>query len=107
VGAGPAGDETVIVTVTDRGTAKMTAADEIPTKGRGGGGVRLTKFGDERRIDYAWIGISDRAMCIVGSEGAPTKPDNTPQPLRLRPTRRDGKSTTTKARILAVGPQRW
>lgn len=107
VGAGPAGESTMLVTVTDRGTAKMTAADEIPTKGRGGGGVRLTKFGDERRIDYAWVGVPDRAMCIVGSDGAPTKPDNTPQPLKLRPTRRDGKSTTTKARILAVGPQRW
>ncbi|MEL7158159.1 MAG: DNA gyrase C-terminal beta-propeller domain-containing protein, partial [Actinomycetota bacterium] len=107
IGAGRAADDAVIVTVTDRGTAKMTSVDEVPTKGRGGGGVRLTRFGDERRIDYAWIGVRDRAMCVVGQDGATTKPDNTPQPLRLRPTRRDGKSTATSARILAVGPLRW
>ncbi len=107
VGAGVAADDAVIVTVTDRGTAKMTSVDEIPAKGRGGGGVRLTKFGDERRIDYAWVGSAERAMCVVGQAAAPTKPDNTPVALKLRPTRRDGKSSTTAARILAVGPLRW
>ena len=107
IGAGPAVSDAVIVTVTDRGTAKMTSVDEIPVKGRGGSGVRLTKFGDERRIDYAWVGVPDRAMCVVGQATAPTKPDNTPVPLQLRPTRRDGKSTTTAARILCVGPLRW
>ena len=106
VGAGVA-DDAVAVTVTDRGTAKVTSADEFPLKGRGTGGIRLTKFKDESRIDYAWVGLADRAMCIVGQDGAPTKPDNTPQPLSMRPTRRDGVSSQTKARILAVGPLRW
>ncbi|MEM8924896.1 MAG: DNA topoisomerase (ATP-hydrolyzing) [Actinomycetota bacterium] len=107
VGAGVAAADAVIVTVTDRGTAKMTSVDELPAKGRGGAGIRLTKFSDERRIDYAWVGVRDRAMCVVGQPSAPTKPDNTPLPLQLRPTRRDGKSTSTPARILAIGPQRW
>ena len=107
VGAGPAADGSVIVTVTDRGTAKVTSVDEIPGKGRGTSGVRVTKFAGENRIDYAWIGVSERAMCIVGQAGASTKPDNTPQPLSIRPTRRDGASKSTPTRILSVGPLRW
>lgn len=107
VGAGATVDGSIIVTVTDRGTAKVTSVDELPVKGRGGGGVRLTKFKDERRIDYAWVGSGDRAMCIVGQPGAPTKPGNAPEPLRLRPSRRDGAGTATPTRILGVGPLRW
>ncbi|MDH3299390.1 MAG: DNA topoisomerase 4 subunit A [Acidimicrobiia bacterium] len=107
VGAGVASDDTLIVTVTDRGTAKATSAAEIPTKGRGTGGVRITKFRDEHRIDYAWVGSGDRIMCIVGQADAPTRPDNTPEPLKVRPTRRDGASSSTPKRILAVGSLRW
>ncbi len=106
-GVGPATSDPLVVTVTDRGTAKATSVAEIPSKGRGAGGVRLTKFKDETRIDYAWVGPSDRTMCMVGQPDAPTKPDNTPQPLKLRPTRRDGTSTKTAQRILAVGSLRW
>ncbi len=107
VGAGIADGQATIITVTDRGTAKATSAGEIPTKGRGTGGVRITKFKNENRLDYAWIGSGDRTMCIVGQDGAPTKPDNTPEPLKLRETRRDGVSSDTKSRILAVGALRW
>lgn len=107
VGAGLADGQATIVTITDRGTAKATDAAEIPTKGRGTGGVRITKFKNENRIDYAWIGSGDRIMCIVGQDGAQTKPDNTPQPLSLRATRRDGVSSDTKHRILAIGSLRW
>ena len=107
IAAGPVVADGVIVTVTDRGTAKSTSVDEIPVKGRGTGGLRLTKFSDEQRIDYAWIGNPGRVMCVVGQSGAATKPDNTPQPLRIRPSRRDGASKPTATRILAVGPLRW
>ncbi len=115
VGAGPApadgassnGPETVTITVTDRGTAKVTATSEVPSKGRGTGGVRLTKFRDEQRIDFAWVGPLERTMAIVGQADAATKPDNTPQALTMRPTRRDGVSSTTERRILAVGSLRW
>ena len=107
VGAGMVSDGAIIVTVTDRGSAKVTGVDEVPVKGRGGGGVRVTKFKDERRIDYAWVGIAERAMCVVAQAGSSTKPENTPQPLSMRPTRRDGASTSTPARILDVGPLRW
>ena len=107
IGAGLSTPSAVIVTSTDRGRAKVTSVDELPIKGRGTGGVRLTKFKDESRLDYAWVGIPDRAMCIVGQDGSSTKPDNTPQPLSIRPTRRDGSSASTTMRILAVGPLRW
>jgi DNA gyrase subunit A len=107
VAAGVADDNALIVTVTDRGTAKSTSAQEVPVKGRGTGGVRLTKFKHEHRIDYAWVGSGDRIMCIVGQEDSPTRPDNTPESFRLRPTRRDGASNETRRRILAVGSLRW
>jgi DNA gyrase subunit A len=114
VGAGPApadGDEgsTVYaaITVTDRGTAKVTATSEIPSKGRGTGGVRLTRFKDEQRIDYAWVGPLERTMAVVGQADAATRADTTPQAITMRPTRRDGVSSRTERRILAVGSLRW
>jgi DNA gyrase subunit A len=115
VGAGPApadgaegsGPDYAAITVTDRGTAKVTATAEIPSKGRGTGGVRITKFKDEQRIDFAWVGPLERTMAVVGQADAATRPDNTPQALTMRPTRRDGVSSTTERRILAVGSLRW
>lgn len=107
VGAGVASKASIIVSVTDRGTAKATATEEVPSKGRGGGGVRITKFKDEQRIEFAWVGEPDRTMCVVGQEDAPSKPDNSPEPLKLRSTRRDGPSNSTSRRILSVGSLRW
>jgi DNA gyrase subunit A len=107
VGAGIAIDGAVVVSVTDLGTAKATAIAELPSKGRGGGGVRVTKFKDEQRLDLAWIGIPDRIVAIVGQSDAPTKPANAPESVAIRPTRRDGASSPTPHRILAVGTLRW
>lgn len=105
--AGLASEGAVIISVTDTGTAKSTSVEEIPTKGRGTGGVRLTKFKDEQRLDYAWVGLPERIVAIVGQADAPTKPDNTPESIGMRPTRRDGFSTTTPRRILQIGTLRW
>jgi DNA gyrase subunit A len=107
VGAGLAREGAVVVSVTDTGTAKATPVDEVPAKGRGTAGVRLTRFRGEHRLDYAWVGVPDRTVCVVGQPDAPTRPDNTPVPLRLRPTRRDGPSSPTDRRILRVGSLRW
>lgn len=107
VAAGPAVPGAVVITVTDLGTVKSTDVAEIPTKGRGTGGVRLTKFKDEQRVDFAWIGHPERIVAIVGQVDAPTKQDNTPDPVAIRPTRRDGISTPANRRILAIGTLRW
>ena len=107
VGAGPADADAVVVSVTDTGTAKATSTEEIPSKGRGTGGVRITRFKDETRIDFAWVGQIERTMCVVSQPDSATKPDNVPQPLKLRPTRRDGVAATTERRILGIGSLRW
>ncbi|MCP5028966.1 MAG: DNA topoisomerase 4 subunit A [Actinomycetia bacterium] len=108
VGAGPVvtGDEAV-VTVSDTSTAKLTDAGELSAQGRGGNGVRITKFRDERRLDLAWIGPTEGTLVIVGTEANPTKADNTPAPLNLRHTKRDGASSRTSRRIIDIGQARW
>ncbi|MCP4087713.1 MAG: DNA topoisomerase IV subunit A [Actinomycetia bacterium] len=108
VGAGPVttGDE-VILTVSDTSTAKLTDSDELSAQGRGGNGVRITKFRDERRLDLAWVGRAEGTLTVVGTEANPTKPDNAPAPLNLRHTRRDGASSPTSRRIIDVGQARW
>ncbi len=107
IAAAPAPEGAVVITVTDAGTVKSTTAEEVPSKGRGTGGVRLTKFSDERRLDYAWVGLPERIVAVVGQPDAPTKPDNTPDPVAIRPTRRDGASKATTRRILSIGSLRW
>lgn len=105
--AGQATGDTVIITVSDLGTVKSTDVAEVPIKGRGAGGVRITKFKDENRLDFAWIGNPERIVALVGQVDAPTKQDNTPEPVAIRPTRRDGPSSTAPRRILAIGSLRW
>lgn len=105
--AGSVTNGTVIITVTDLGTVKSTHSAEVPVKGRGTGGVRITKFKEEGRLDFAWIGNPERIVALVGQPDAPTKHDNTPEPVAIRPTRRDGPSSPAQRRILAIGSLRW
>jgi len=108
VGAGPVvGNDTVALTVTDRLTAKVTDADEIPAKGRGTGGLRITKFRDERAVEFAYVGPESGLNVIVGSIESPTKPDPNPEPLTIPHTGRDLVSKAIPRRILAVGFGRW
>jgi len=108
VAAGPVtGEDCVVLTVTDRQTAKATDAAELPTKGRGTSGLRITKFRDERGLDFAWVGPERGATLIVGAEDAPSKPDPNPQPLTIPHTARDLVSKKIPRRILAVGFGRW
>jgi DNA gyrase/topoisomerase IV subunit A len=107
IAAGEAVSDAVVITVTDLGAAKSTLIDELPTKGRGGSGVRLTKFKDDQHIGYAWIGLPERIVAIVGQANSPTKPDNSPESVGMKPTRRDGLGRVTPRRILAIGTLRW
>ena len=109
VGAGPVSsdDDTIVLTMTDKQTAKVTDAAEIAPKGRGTGGVRITKFRDEKRIELAYVGPEAGVSLIVGTLESPTKPDNSPEPLTIPHTGRDLISRTIPRRILSVGFGRW
>ena len=107
VGAGAIIGDANVLTVTDKGTAKITPASEFESKGRGGAGVRVTRFTDEKALTYAYVGSTDGLLSIVGSEDDPTKPAPDPIPVDLEVTKRDLVSTKTELPILAVGPARW
>jgi len=111
VGAGPAGGTgngpAVVLTVSDAQTAKVTDADELPTKGRGTAGLRITKFRTEKRLDWAYVGPESGLLVVVGTEDAPTRPDASPEPLTIEHTGRDLASRKTRRRFLAVGTGRW
>ncbi len=107
VAAGPVEQDTIILTHTDAQTAKVTDASEVPLKGRGTGGVRLTKFRDEKRIDFAFVGPETGLTLIVGTENAPSKADPNPEPLTLPHTARDLVSKPVPRRILGAGLGRW
>ncbi len=107
VGAGLAPPGAQVLSVTDLGTAKLTDAAEIPAKGRGTGGVRLTRFKNENRLAWAYVGPVDELAVVVGQADAPTKPDPTPAALTLTPSRRDTQSSATDERILGVGTRRF
>jgi len=108
IGAGPADDEeTIVLTVSDAHTAKVTDASELPTKGRATSGVRITKFRNEKRLDWAYVGPEHGLLVVVGTTEAPSKPDASPEPLTIQHTARDLVSKSTKRRFLAVGVGRW
>lgn len=107
VTAGVAGSDAIVLTMTDEQTAKVTDAVEIPLKGRGTGGVRITKFRTERRIEFAYVGKADQLLVTVGLADAPSKPDPQAEPLTIPHTNRDLISRPVTRRILAVGRSRW
>ena len=107
VGAGAILSDEPILTVTDKGTAKLTPSSEFDAKGRGTGGVRITRFTDEKALVYAHVGSTEGLLAVVGSDDDPTKPAPDPVPITLEPSKRDLVSTTTDQPILHVGQARW
>jgi DNA gyrase/topoisomerase IV subunit A len=107
VAAGAIIGDAAVLTVTDKGTAKVTPASEFESKGRGGTGVRVTRFTDEKALVYGYVGAVEGLLAIVGSEEDTTKPAPDPVPLTLEPSKRDLVSSATDLPILAVGPARW
>jgi DNA gyrase subunit A len=106
VGAGVA-EGSVILSVTDAQTAKVTDTEEIPLRGRNTSGVRLTKFRNEKALEWAWVGAEENAAVVVGQPDAPTRPDPSPEPLTIEHTGRDLVSKKTPKRLLGVGFGRW
>jgi DNA gyrase subunit A len=85
----------------------VTDASELPTKGRATAGVRITKFRNEKRLEWAYVGPERDVLVVVGTEDAPSKPDASPEPLTIPHTARDLVSKATRRRFLAVGTGRW
>ena len=87
--------ETVVVTIagstqaiagTDAGSAKVSAFEEFPAKGRATGGVRAQRFlKGEDALTLAWVGAQPRALGADGSvrqlPAAGAKRDASGQPL--------------------------
>lgn len=107
VAAGPDGPDCIILTQTDKFAAKVTDADEISIKGRNTGGLRVTKFRDDKRIEFAYVGPEAGINLVLGTEDAPSKPDPAPEPLTIEHTGRDLMSKPMTRKILAVGTGRW
>ena len=96
-----------ILTVTDKGTAKLTPSSEFDAKGRGGAGVRITRFTNEKALVYAHVGHTENMLLVVGSEADPTKPSPDPVPVDLELSKRDLVSSATDVAILAAGQSRF
>lgn len=107
VGAGPAEAGSIVLTVSDVQTAKVTDVAEIPTKGRNTAGLRITRFRNEKRIAWAYVGSPDDLLVVVGRQDSPTKPDASPEPVTMQHTGRDLVSKKTRRRMLGVGFGRW
>ena len=107
IGAGAALGDGAVITVTDIGTAKATPFEEITTKGRGGTGIRITKFTKEKSLVLAKVVGPDVVLAIMATDEDPKKADPVPVDLPLEPTKRDLVSVKTERKILDIGPPRW
>ncbi len=110
VGAGPIDPgvwDGAVVSVTINAEAKATPYDEIPTKGRNGGGVRLTKLRDGESIRTAYIGSTEDLWVLMSTDDDASKLDPTPVPFDMEPTKRDLVSSGTERQILSIATVRW
>jgi DNA gyrase subunit A len=108
VGAGTAGPESVVLTVTDGQTAKVTDVEEFPAKRRATAGLRATKFrSGERRLEWAYVGPESGVLVVVGAEDAPSRPDPSPETLTIPPTARDLASRKSRRWWLGAAFARW
>ena len=107
IAAGAVLSDEPILTVTDKGTAKLTPSTELDAKGRGGSGVRITRFTNEKALVYAHVGATGGMLAVVGSEADPSKPAPDPVSVTLEETKRDLVSVATDVPILVVGQSRF
>jgi DNA gyrase subunit A len=80
---------------TDPGSAKLSALEEFPAKGRATGGVRSHRFSrNEDQIYFAWAG--NRNYLTSTSDGKPID-------LELEDSKRDSSGTKLSSTIGAIG----
>ena len=96
-----------VVSVTSNAEAKATPYDELPVKGRGGSGVRLTKLRDGERLPTAFIGSTEDLWVLMSTDEDASKLDPTPVLFNMEPTKRDLVSSGTDRQILDIAPVRW
>ena len=107
VGAGPAIEGGLVLIVSDEGL-KLTALDEVPRQGRAAGGVRLARLRPgEGGVRLASVAGPVPPWCLLAQPDDPGRVDPQPQPAPVSVTRRDGPTTRTGRRVLAVGTARW
>ena len=93
--------------MTDTGSAKVTPFEELTSKGRGGTGIRVTRFTKEKSLVLARIVGPDVLLAVMATDDDPKKADPVPVDLPIEPTKRDLVSSKTDRRILDVGLPRW
>ena len=96
-----------VVSVTSNAEAKATPYDELPVKGRGGSGVRLTKLRDGEHLSTAFIGSTEDLWVLMSTDEDASKLDPTPVPFNMEPTKRDLVSSGTDRQVLNIAPVRW
>jgi len=110
VGAGPVDPQAwdgAVVTVLGNAEAKATPFEEISTKGRGGGGLRLTKLKDKEVVRAVFIGSLESLWVLMSTDEDTSKLDPVPVPFAIEPSKRDLVSSSTDRQILAISPVRW
>ncbi len=106
IAAGPVMGDATVCTVTERGAAKATPADELDTKGRGGSGVRLTKL-DGEALKAAYIGDLATMLAVMATDEDHSKTDPKPVAFPAERTKRDLVSVQGDRPVLDLGPARW
>jgi len=97
----------VVVSISGGAEAKATPFDELAAKGRGTGGVRLTKPRNNEPIRAAFVGSADGLWVLMSTDEDHTKIDPNPVPFAIEPTKRDLASSSTDRQILDIGTVRW
>ena len=108
VGAGALIGDGASIIVTDAAGLKATPYEELPTKGRGGQGVRLARVADEETITLAWFGAMPADLLVqMADDDDPKRIDPNPVPLDPEPSARDLVPARTERQIRVLAPGRW
>ncbi|MDW3217416.1 MAG: DNA topoisomerase (ATP-hydrolyzing) [Acidimicrobiales bacterium] len=108
VGAGALIGDGAAIIVTDEAGLKATPYEELPSKGRGGQGVRLAKLSDGESATLAWFGAMPADLLAQMADDAdPRKIDPNPEALDPEPSGRDLVPARTERQIKVLAPGRW
>jgi DNA gyrase/topoisomerase IV subunit A len=109
VGAGVIADDEQIVVVTSDSGVKATPAVEIPAKGRGTQGVRITRLAKKETLTMGWFGLIAAQPLLVqmAADDDPKKLDPNPVPFEVDITSRDLVPGRSERQIMVLAPSRW